>query len=374
MRVVIDAVPLLIRSAGVKNYLYYWIDYLRRAAGADEIRTFPALNGLGDLNHDASVAGRWRTAVGLAQLALANYSPLPVLDILSRGADLFHASALVRRPPRRVRLTATIHDMTCFLMPELHPAANLRADRSYAELMRRANGLIAVSECTRRDAVRVLGIPEERIAVIHSGVAPAFFHPPAADIAAVRKRYGLARPFVLFIGTIEPRKNLGTLLNAFGALTPSIRQEFDLVVAGPLGWAPAETVARLDLVRYLGYLPEADIAPLTAAATVFAYPSLYEGFGFPVAQAMAAGVPVVTSNVSSLPEIAGDAALLVDPRSPSELRDGLARLLLSADLRAELARRGRSRAQAFRWETCAAKSLEFFRNLLETTSVRPVLE
>jgi len=366
MRVVIDAVPLLIRSAGVKNYLYYWIDSLRRAAGVDEIRTFPALDGLGDLNHDASVAGRWRTGVGLAQLALANYSPLPVLDVLSRGADLFHASALVRRPPRRVRLTATIYDMTCFLMPELHPAANLRADRNYAGLMRRAAGLIAISECTRRDAVRVLGIPEDRITVIYPGVAPTFFEDrPAADVAAVRKRYELARPFVLFIGTIEPRKNLGTLLDAFGALAPSIREEFDLVVAGPLGWAPAETVARLDRIRYLGYLPEADIAPLTAAATVFAYPSLYEGFGFPVAQAMAAGVPVVTSNVSSLPEIAGDAALLVDPRSPPELRDALARLLQSADLRAELARRGRARAQAFHWENCAAKSLEFFRSRVE---------
>jgi glycosyltransferase involved in cell wall biosynthesis len=367
MRVVIDAVPLLIRSAGVKNYLYYWIDSLRRAAGPGQIRTFPALDDLGGLNHDGSVAGPWRTGLGLAELALANFSPLPVLDFLCRGADLFHASALVRRPPARVRLTATIHDMTCFLMPELHPASNLRADQNYAALMRRADGLIAVSECTKQDAMRVLGIPEDRITVIHSGIAPAFFNPPADEITAVRKRYGLARPFVLFVGTIEPRKNLGTLLDAFEALPRSIREEFDLVVVGPAGWAPAETRARLERVRYLGYVPEADIAPITAAATVFAYPSLYEGFGFPVAQAMAAGVPVVTSNVSSLPEIAGDAALLVDPRSPSELREALARLLLSISLRMELAGRGRTRAEAFRWETCAAKSLEFFKVKVETS-------
>jgi glycosyltransferase involved in cell wall biosynthesis len=364
MRVVIDAVPLLVRSAGVKNYLYYWIEYLRRAAGADQIRTFPPFERLGLLNHDASVAGRWRTGLGLAELALNNYSPLPVMDFLCRGADIFHASALVRRPPRKVRLTATIYDMTCFLMPELHPAANLRADRSFAALMRRAEGLIAISECTKQDAVRVLGIPEDRIAVIHPGIAPAFFDPSATAVAAVRKRYGLVRPFVLFVGTIEPRKNLGVLLDAFDALPASIRQECDLAIAGPVGWAPAESIARLDRVRYLGYVPEADIAPLTAAATVFAYPSLYEGFGFPVAQAMAAGVPVVTSNVSSLPEIAGDAAVLVDPRSQSELRDALARLLLSSDLRTELVRRGRARAQAFRWEACAAKSLQFFRDQL----------
>ena len=165
---------------------------------------------------------------------------------------------------------------------------------------------------------------------------------------------------MLSIGTIEPRKNLGTLIDAFEALPVSIRDQFELVVAGPS--AGAETMARVsdsttNGIRYLGYVPEADVAALTAAATVFAYPSLYEGFGFPVAQAMAAGTPVITSNVSSLPEVAGDAALLIDPRSQAELRDALARLLLSPDLRAELAGRGRLRARAFRWDTCAARSL-----------------
>lgn len=360
MRVMIDAVPLLIRSAGVKNYLYYWISYLRRAAGPDVIRTFPALNGFGPLNHDASVAGIWRTGTGLAELALANYTPLPVMDVLSRGADIFHASALSRRPPRRPRLTATIYDMTCFLMPELHAAANLRADQNLADLLRRAHRLIAISECTKNDAVRVLGIAAEKITVIHPGIGEAFFDPPSSKVAEVRAGYGLHRPFVLCIGTIEPRKNLGTLLDAFQALPASIRDQFELAVAGPAGWASAETMARMNSIRYLGYVPEPDIAALTAAATVLAYPSLYEGFGFPVAQAMAAGVPVITSNVSSLPEVAGDAALLIDPRSQAELCAALARLLLSPDLRAELAGRGRLRAQAFRWETCAARSLEFF--------------
>jgi glycosyltransferase involved in cell wall biosynthesis len=360
MRVVIDALPLLIRSAGVKNYLYHWITHLRLAAGPDTIGTFPRLRKLGSLHHQASVAGPWRTATGLAQLLLANHTPLPVPDILARHADIFHASVMIRRPPRRPLLTATLHDMTCWLMPELHSNSNLRDARSSAELLCRADRLIAVSACTKMDAVRVLGIAPDKITVIHSGIAPAFFNcaPPAAEV--VRAHYGLKRPFVLSIGTIEPRKNLDTLLTAYHALPPSVREEFELVVAGPIGWADSGTTARLADVRYLGYIPESDIAPLTAAATVFAYPSLYEGFGFPVAQAMAAGVPVVTSNVSALPEITGDAALLIDPRSQNELRDALARLLFSPDLRAELAARGRARAAQFRWETCAAKSLEFF--------------
>jgi alpha-1,3-rhamnosyl/mannosyltransferase len=294
---------------------------------------------------------------------LANYTPLPVLDWATRGADVFHCSGITRHPPRHPRLTATIHDTTCWLMPELHPAANRRADRNFEAILRRADRLIAVSACTKSDAVRVLGLRPEKITVIHLGIAAPFFDPEVKAIDSVRARYGLNRPFVLYIGTIEPRKNIDLLLDAFEALPASLRQEFELVVAGPMGWASAQTAARVRSLRYLGYIPEADTAPLTAAATVFAYPSFYEGFGFPVAQAMAAGTPVIASNVSSLPEITGDAALLIDPRSLTELRDALSRLLLSPTLRAELAARGRVRARAFRWEACAQQSLLFFREV-----------
>jgi glycosyltransferase involved in cell wall biosynthesis len=360
MRVVIDAVPLLIRSAGVKNYLYHWITHLRRAAGSCEIGTFPALGDFGPLHHDRSIASPLRTGGGLAALALSNYSPVPVLDWVSGGADIFHASSLVRHPPRRPRLSATIYDMTCWLMPELHPSANLRADQSFAHLARAAHGLIAISECSKNDAVRVLGLKAEKITVIYPGIAETFFDIDPTSVKRVRALYELSKPFVLFIGTIEPRKNLDTLFRAFLDLPASLREEFELVIAGPTGWAAPETIERLKAHRYLGYVAERDMAPLTAAATVFAYPSLYEGFGFPLAQAMAAGVPVITSNVSSLPEIAGDAALLVDPRSALELRDALCRLLLSPDLRARYASLGRVRAQQFRWEQCARESIRYF--------------
>ena len=364
MRVVIDATPLLVRSAGVKNYLYYWIEALRRTARAgEEIATFPAMRQFRALTHEASVTGRLRTLGGLGLLAAGNYLPLPVFEWAARGADIFHASVLVRRPPQRARLTATVHDLTAFLMPELHPRANLVAEESFAQLARRADRLIAVSECTRLDAVRVLGIAPEKITTIHSGIADRFFDPPAERVEEVRLRYGLQRPFVLYVGTIEPRKNVDLLLDAYEALPASTREQYPLVMAGPLGWASERTVARLQAVRYLGYVPEDDLAPLTAAAHVFVYPSLYEGFGFPVAQAMAAGTPVITSNVSSLPEIAGEAALLVDPRSQSELRGALARLLGNESLRSGMRAAGRTQAQQFRWEACAAKSLTFFREL-----------
>ncbi len=364
LRVTIDAAPLLVRSAGVKNYLYHWLTSLRGIAPEGALRTLPELADLGPLHHDRSMAGRARTFASLGTLALANYTPLPLFDWLAGGADLFHASNLMRRPPRRPRLTATVYDMTCWLMPELHSAANLRADRSYSELLRRADGLIAISQSARNDAIKVLQLRPERIRVIYPGIAEPFFDPPGAEIDRVKKHHILERPYVLAVGTIEPRKNVEALLKAYAALPPDLKGEFELVLAGPSGWASRETNSLLGSVRYLGYVPEPDLPALMAGATIFAYPSLYEGFGFPVAQAMAAGTAVLTSAVSSLPEITGDDAVLIDPRSPAELTGGLNRLLTSPSLRHELAGRARLRAARFSWQECAAQSWRFFREIV----------
>ena len=366
VRVAIDASPLLVRSAGVKNYLYYWILHLRRLGGRDAFYTVPRMEKVRRLTHERSVAPWWTTGLGLGAVAASNRFGLPLLDWISGAPDVFHASVLVRRPPRRPKLTATIHDLTAFLMPELHPGANLAAEQGFAHLARRADALIAVSEATRRDAVRVFGIPEEKITVIHSGIPHLYFTPGDTLIEAARLKYGLRRPFVLFVGTIEPRKNVDLLLEAFESLPVALRQHWDLVIAGSPGWASSHTMKRLHRdakVRYLGYVPEALLPGLTAAATIFVYPSLYEGFGFPVAQAMAAGVPVITSNVSAMPEIAGEAALLIDPRSQNDLHHALTRLMTTEDLRSVLAASGRQRAEQFHWENCAAQSIEFFRKV-----------
>jgi alpha-1,3-rhamnosyl/mannosyltransferase len=363
VKVVIDTYPLLVRSAGVKNYLYHWVNALRRIAPAGAIETFPAIGGGAELNHERSMTGRWATYRALAKLAFANHTKFPVLDGMAGDADIFHVSSLLRNPPRRPLLTATLHDVTAWIMPELHLAANRKADSQLAENLRRAHRIIAVSEATRQDAVRVLQIPPEKMVTIYPGVAGAFFDVRADAIEQVRARYRLKRQMILSIGTIEPRKNFNCLVNAYRALPGSLQEEYELVVAGPMGWADAETERNVRSVRYLGYVAERDIAPLTAAAAVFAYPSLYEGFGFPVMQAMAAGVPVITSNISALPEVAGDAAVLVDPRSQMELCDALRKLLLQPDLRTRLAERGRERAEQFRWEACAAKSWRFFEEI-----------
>jgi glycosyltransferase involved in cell wall biosynthesis len=365
MRVCIDATPLLLRSAGVKNYIYHWIAALRREGGA--VETFPLRGLSGALDHERSQAGRAATVAGLGLLHFLNYSGAPA-DWFAPAADVFHASHQLRNPPRRSRLTTTVHDMTCWLMPELHPAGNVEGGKRFAdEVMRRAGGLIAVSENTRQDAVKILGLDERKIEVIYPGVPDRFFDVAPEQAAAARAKYALAKPYALFVGTVEPRKNLGALLDAYGGLRASVREELELIFAGPAGWADRATFARLESpppgVRHIGYVPEADLPGLTAGAAIFVYPSLYEGFGFPVAQAMAAGVPVITSDVSSLPEVAGEAGLLVDPRSTGEIGAAIEKLMLSPSLRARLAANGRARAARYRWEECARRSWEFFGRL-----------
>ncbi|MEQ1886118.1 MAG: glycosyltransferase family 1 protein [Bryobacteraceae bacterium] len=366
MRVTIDATPTLLRSAGVKSYLYHWIRSLHRASAthrSTEIHAFPLLDGVlfperssGGLNHEASPLGLAGT---LSRLTLVHGNRLfgaTVLDRAIAGSDIFHASNLICRAPRRAKLTATLHDLTTWIMPGMHAAANIQADQSFAEnIITRAEGLIAVSENTRQDAIRVLGIPPNKITTIHSGVAPEYFD---------AKPTPRSRPYVLFVGTIEPRKNLDTLLDAWQMIREGTRREYDLVVAGPKGWGPEATYARVQAAAtYLGYVPESQMPGLFAGATLFVYPSFYEGFGFPVVQALAAKVPVVTSNTSCLPEVARDGAALVDPKSPVELARAIERLLESPSDRAKLAGYGRASAERFRWEKCAERSLEFFRRI-----------
>src|SRR5262245_50175332 len=322
MRVSIDATPLLLRSAGVKTYVYYWTRHLRAAAGRHTLELFPFLDNAcvsRDCVHDRSVLGFWPTAARLAALHASNGSPIPILNQLGAGLDLFHASHQLVRPPRNTKITATLYDMTCWLAPETHTPANVAMAKKFARnVLARADGMIAISENTRSDSVRVLGLKHDRIEVIYPGVATPFF---GAAPAPGKK------PYVLFVGTIEPRKNVNALLDAYQQLPASLREEYDLVVAGSPGWGDAGALRRLGStspgIRYLGYVPEQDLPGLTAGATAFVYPSLYEGFGLPVAQAMAAGVPVITSNVSSLPEVGGDAALLVEPRSAAGLESAM---------------------------------------------------
>lgn len=371
MRITIDLTPTLLRSAGVKNHLFYWVRALQASRGERQLDFYPFLGNAASrametLDHDRGLESgipNWRLFLAAAM----NWPPThPAVRAILPGADVFHGSPQLRLPPRTRRLTSHIHDLTCWLMPELHTRANAAAARQIGrQVWAKADGLIAVSASARDDAVRLLGLDPARIEVIHHGVPDEFFSITPEASAPVLERYSLRLPYVLAVGTIEPRKNLDRLLNAWASLPGDVRDQFSLVVAGPAGWKSEATLTRLasgeNNVRYLGYVPEADLPALTAAATALAYPSLYEGFGFPVAQAMASGTPSLTSDVSSLPEVAAGSAILIDPRSEAEIRDGLESLLTSPTLRDRLGRNGRAHALThYRWELAAQRSWRFF--------------
>jgi glycosyltransferase involved in cell wall biosynthesis len=338
-----------------------------RALSPESIRTFLAPDHPG-LLHEGGIKLHPRQ---IATLIALNELPSFLTTLLAPRCDIFHASNLLRSIPRRPRLTSTVHDVTSWIVPECHTPDNVAADKAFAErVLKRADGLIAVSENTKRDTIRVLEIAPEKIRVIHLGI-PAAYRSVAQDaITRVTRRLALHKPYFLSVGSIEPRKNLDTLLNAWETLPPSFRENYDLIVAGPPGWSSDATTQRLEQantdnqgIRYLGYVPEPDLPSLTAGATAFVYPSLYEGFGIPVAQAMAAGSPVITSNLSSLPEITAGSAVLIDPRSVAELTAAIQRVGESPDLRARLKTQGIERAKQFTWEKAAAESLRYFSEL-----------
>ncbi len=365
MRICIDATALLLRSAGIKNYLYHWMRSLREYAPEHEINAFPLLGDIGALDHDRSTLTPLQTYPRIAVLQFINKIFKPAINLAVPKVDVFHASNQIHSVPRGVKLTGTIYDMTCLLMPQFHTPANVRAEsHHYDRVFKRSDGLIAISESAKEDAVTLLRLNPDKITVIYPGIPERYFE---AEPGEVRTKYNLSKPFVLFVGTIEPRKNVDALLDAWVQLPSSIRQAHHLVFVGPIGWAGNATVNRLrsgiEGVRILGYIPESDLPAITAAATVFAYPSFYEGFGFPIAQAMAAGVPVITSNISSMPEVVGDAGMLIDPQSATALAEAMKALLTSPGRRQDMAEKGRRLARRFTWKNSALQSAEFFSRL-----------
>lgn len=273
----------------------------------------------------------------------------------------------------------TVHDLGYLSFPEAHTARRrLELHLTTRWSLRAARRVIAISHATRADLLRRYGADPARVAVVHHGLGGGFrpVEDPAA-VAAAMARHGLTAPYFLYVGTVQPRKNLGRLIEAFAAATAGAGgPPHTLAIAGRRGWL-SDTIERraaelgaAGRVRMLGYLPDADLPALLSGATAFLFPSLYEGFGMPVLEAMACGAPVLTSTTSSLPEVAGDAALLVDPADTAAIAAAIGRLAADAALRAELRARGLARAASFTWERCARETLAV---LLEAAGERAPL-
>ena len=261
---------------------------------------------------------------------------------------------------RRFPLVVTVHDVAVLRFPELFRPWQRHYTRVVLpRVARRARAVIAASRATKQDVVELLGVPEDRVRVIANGLTPGIrpVAPDSARARGVRARYALPERFILTVGSVEPRKNLRRLIEAVRLVSErSDGRDFALVHAGPEGWLSHDVPRGNGRVRFLGHVSSEDLAVLYSLARGCAYPSLWEGFGLPVLEAMACGCAVLTSRVSALPEVAGDAALLVEPTSVEEITDGLARLWTDDALRARLAQRGIERAKEFSWERAAAET------------------
>lgn len=286
---------------------------------------------------------------------LFNYSPLH-LEYLSGETDLIHLSDWTA-PVTRVPTITTIHDLAYAKYPEtVHPLIRHTQSLRLSRVIKHGNHIIADSQSTKNDLVEKYQIDDSRIDVVYPGLSQEYFPQSESEIERVKNKYNLPNKFILSLGTQEPRKNLERLIQATADLpTP-------LVIAGKYGWG--KKIDNPSHVTVLGFVDEADLPALYSSATVFCYPSLYEGFGFPVLEAMACGTPVVTSNISSLPEVSGEAAILVDPLSTESIRSGIEQAVESSE---KMIKKGILQAKKFNWESSAKQVLSIHEKIYKST-------
>jgi len=287
----------------------------------------------------------------------------------NRGLDVFLLSRPHAFPFGLARTTARValvYDLVWILYPDTMEWFNRVATGAFAgRAIRQADRIISISASTSRDMKQLLGTPSEKIDVVHLGVSARFLPRDRASSARlIAEKYAASPDYICTVGTVEPRKNLTTLIEAIGILHDRGQWRLQLLIAGGSGWKNSgiyASVRRRGLtereVKFLGRVPDDDLSVLYAGARLFVFPSLYEGFGLPLIEAMASGVPVVASNVSSVPEVVADAGVLVSPPCPEEFADAIARVTGDPDLSRTLANRGWKRAQQFTWEAVGKKVL-----------------
>ena len=370
--ITIDYTSAVQQGGGIGRFTRELIQGLARLDSNSQFRLFVAGSSKAKLGPPLGPNFFWRnTNISPKQLTRIWHRarmPIPV-EIFSGRADIFHAPDFSIPPTLSgTRRLVMVHDLSFEKVPETFTPWLLRYLRQVVpRSINSADQIIANSFTTRNDFIEHYGLSESMFTVIHGGVSPCFHN--ASDVTDSFRYPELDRPYVFSVGTLQPRKNFSRLIEAM-AILRNKGCELDLVIAGGHGWLEEEIIAtraRLNLqdnVHLLGYVKDNELPNLYRRARIFAYPSLYEGFGLPLLEAMACGVPAITSSVSSLPETAGDAALFIDPYDVDSIADGLHRLHEDESLRSGLITKGFARAQEFTWEQAAIKLLSVYDTLL----------
>lgn len=381
MRIAIDCRPIVSPSkgemAGIGHYARFLVRHLLKIDEENEYTLFfderTSRGQIGEILGSARNAEAKRLPLSRFKRFLPYaYSHRYVSSAIARAeADVYHGTTGSLPMAYRGRSVITVHDLAIYAHPEWFPGGQFFSRRFVVPAsVRNATKVIAVSHFTKREIQRVFAVTADKIAVVHEGVEPP---PPDAWETPAPKE--LRKPYILYLGTVEPRKNVEGLVRAYASMSerfPKLVGATELVIAGGRGWKSEQAFAAIaeanrklahsgPRVRVLGYVPDEEKHALMAHATMFVFPSWHEGFGLPVLEAMNLGVPVITSNVTALPEIAGrGAALLVDPGREAELTLAMKHLLEDDLKRSELGRRGLERSVEYRWDKTAGETLEVY--------------
>lgn len=371
MRIVIDYTPAVFQSAGIGRHTRGLVQALAPIAGEHAVSLLvfgrppagPIPAPAGVRLRVVPIPNRWLT-IGWHRLG----APIPV-DWLAGPMDLYHASDFVLPPVRNACSLLTVHDLSFMTTPQC-AEAGLRSflNRVVPKAVARADHVLADSESTRSDLIRLLGAPADKVTVVYPGVEPRFCRQDnPSELQRVRARYGIGEgPFILGLGTLEPRKNWPALIRAWAQLRRGNKLTHRLVIGGGTGWLTEGIFEAVEASGFrseiilTGFVADADLPTLYSAADVFVLPSLYEGFGIPVVEAMACGTPVVCADNSSLPEAAGDGALLVEALDEAALAAAIRRLVEDPTLHSQLQQRGLKQAQRFTWDAAARTLLRTY--------------
>ena len=383
MRLGVDGLPLLEIKTGVGRYTYELVTALRRLSYDLELFYYLGNTWSRNLvsNEEVGVNSlRHRISTRLKK-CLPVALKMRIRDVIfTRGChrhnlDLYHATNYIA-PDYDIPLAVTVYDLSFMRYPEMHPASrHAWLARGFHSTIKRARQIITISEFSKKEIVELLGVEPEKITIAYPGVDSCFKPMHIDDLGLKLKNWALKPDgYILSVGTLEPRKNLVSLFKAYDRLKNGIKEKWPLVVVGMAGWKEKKIVEEMGILIQkgnlvpLGYLSDDQLATIYAGAKLFVYPSLYEGFGMPPLEAMACGIPVISSNRASLPEVVGRAGVLVDPEDIDAVAQALETVLIDSKKSKAMSRQGPQQAAKFTWEGCARKTFTVYQKTLENSS------